>query len=447
MLRLRLAHKNLRAYRGELLVKDTTSKELFGEALTYIPGGVNSPVRAMKSVGRAPIFMERGQGSRMWDVDGNEYIDYVGSWGPMILGHRHPAVVGALEEALVKGTGFGTPSALEGEMARRLVEAVPSVEIVRMVNSGTEATMSALRVARGFTGRERVLKFVGCYHGHADSLLVQAGSGVATFGLPDSPGVTKGTAQDTLTAPFNDLEAVRKIFSQVGEEIAAVIVEPVAGNMGCVPPAPGFLQGLREVTAEHRSLLIFDEVMTGFRVAYGGAQKRFGVTPDMTTLGKVIGGGLPVGAFGGRRDVMEQVAPAGDIYQAGTLAGNPLAMAAGVATLDVLREGDVYEVLEERGERLEEGMRAAAAEASVPVEIQRVGAMMTVFFRQGPVWDFAAAKECDTERFAAFFRGMAESGVYLSPSQFECAFLSAAHSSGDIGETVETAGKVLGGLK
>lgn len=447
MPRLRLAHKNLRAYRGESLVKDTTSKELFGEALTYIPGGVNSPVRAMKSVGRAPIFMERGQGSRMWDVDGNEYIDYVGSWGPMILGHRHPAVVGALEEALAKGTGFGTPSALEGEMARRLVEAVPSVEMVRMVNSGTEATMSALRVARGFTGRERVLKFVGCYHGHADSLLVQAGSGVATFGLPDSPGVTKGTAQDTLTAPFNDLEAVRKIFSEVGEEIAAVIVEPVAGNMGCVPPAPGFLQGLREVTAEHRSLLIFDEVMTGFRVAYGGAQKRYGVTPDMTTLGKVIGGGLPVGAFGGRRDVMEQVAPAGDIYQAGTLAGNPLAMAAGVATLDVLREGDVYEVLEERGKRLEEGMRAAAEEASVPVEIQRVGAMMTVFFRQGPVWDFAAAKGCDTERFAAFFRGMAESGVYLSPSQFECAFLSAAHSSGDIEETVETAGKVLGGLK
>lgn len=447
MLRLRLAHKNLRAYRGELLVKDTTSKELFGEALTYIPGGVNSPVRAMKSVGRAPIFMERGQGSRMWDVDGNEYIDYVGSWGPMILGHRHPAVVGALEEVLAKGTGFGTPSALEGEMARRLVEAVPSVEMVRMVNSGTEATMSALRVARGFTGRERVLKFVGCYHGHADSLLVQAGSGVATFGLPDSPGVTKGTAQDTLTAPFNDLEAVRKIFSEVGEEIAAVIVEPVAGNMGCVPPAPGFLQGLREVTAEHRSLLVFDEVMTGFRVAYEGAQKRFGVTPDMTTLGKVIGGGLPVGAFGGRLDVMEQVAPAGDIYQAGTLAGNPLAMAAGVATLDVLREGDVYEVLEERGKRLEEGMRAAAKEASVPVEIQRVGAMMTVFFRQGPVWDFAAAKECNTERFAAFFRGMAESGVYLSPSQFECAFLSAAHSSGDIGETVETAGKVLGGLK
>jgi len=427
-------------------VKDAKSKELLGEALTYIPGGVNSPVRAMKSVGRSPIFMERGQGSRMWDVDGNEYIDYVGSWGPMILGHRHPEVVTALEEALAKGTGFGTPSALEGEMARRVVEAVPSVEMVRMVNSGTEATMSALRVARGFTGRERVLKFVGCYHGHADSLLVQAGSGVATFGLPDSPGVTKGTAQDTLTAPFNDLESVKEIFSSAGEEIAAVIVEPVAGNMGCIPPAPGFLQGLREVTAAYGSLLIFDEVMTGFRVAYGGAQKRFGVTPDMTTLGKVIGGGLPVGAFGGRRDVMEQVAPAGNVYQAGTLSGNPLAMAAGVATLDVLREGNAYEVLEERGKQLEEGLKAAANEASVPVEIQRVGAMMTAFFREGPVRDFAAAKECNAERFGAFFRGMVESGVYLSPSQFECAFLSTAHSSGDIEETVEAAGKVLGGL-
>ncbi|MHB0980357.1 MAG: glutamate-1-semialdehyde 2,1-aminomutase [Thermoleophilia bacterium] len=427
-------------------MKDTTSTALYMEAQRYLPGGVNSPVRAMRAVGRSPVFMDRGSGPRMWDVDGNEYLDYVGSWGPMILGHLHPAVVDALQAALAKGTSFGTPSALEVEMARRLVDAVASVQMVRMTNSGTEATMSALRVARGYTGRDLILKFVGCYHGHGDSLLVSAGSGVATFGLPDSPGVTEGTARDTLTVEFNDLAAVEEVFARVGEKVAAVIVEPVAGNMGCVPPAPGFLEGLRAVTERHGAVLIFDEVMTGFRVAYGGAQERYGVTPDMTTLGKVIGGGLPVGAFGGRADIMERVAPAGSIYQAGTLSGNPLAMAAGVATLDVLRTGDSYEVLEARGARLEAGLTSAAEAAGVPARVQRVGAMLTTFFTGRSVTDFPSAKTSDTERYGAFFRGMLERGVYLAPSQFEAAFLSTAHTEADIERTIETAGEVLGEL-
>lgn len=427
-------------------MKDTMSTALFLEAQLYLPGGVNSPVRAMRAVGRGPVFMDRGSGPRMWDVDGNEYLDYVGSWGPMILGHLHPAVVAALQGALAKGTSFGTPSALEVEMARRLVDAVPSVEMVRMTNSGTEATMSALRVARGYTGRDLILKFVGCYHGHGDSLLVSAGSGVATFGLPDSPGVTEGTARDTLTVEFNDLTAVEEVFARVGEQVAAVIVEPVAGNMGCVPPAPGFLEGLRAVTERHGAVLIFDEVMTGFRVAYGGAQERYGVTPDMTTLGKVIGGGLPVGAFGGRADIMERVAPAGPIYQAGTLSGNPLAMAAGVATLDVLRSGDSYEVLEARGARLEAGLGAAAEAAGVPARVQRVGAMLTTFFTDRPVTDFPSAKTSDTERYGAYFRGMLERGVYLAPSQFEAAFLSTAHTEADIERTIDAAREVLGEL-
>lgn len=422
------------------------STSLFAQAREYLPGGVNSPVRAMRAVGREPIFMERGLGARMWDVDGNQYLDYVGSWGPMILGHCHPAVVAALHAAVDKGTSFGTPSALEVEMARRLVEAVPSVEMIRMTNSGTEATMSALRVARGHTGRDRILKFAGCYHGHGDSLLVQAGSGVATFGLPDSPGVTEGTARDTLTVAFNDLDAVREVFSRVGEQIAAVIVEPIAGNMGCVPPAPGFLEGLRAVTSEYGAVLIFDEVMTGFRVAYGGAQERYGVLPDMTTLGKVIGGGLPVGAFGGRREIMEKVAPAGSIYQAGTLSGNPLAMAAGIATLDVLAGGGAYAILESRGARLQEGLEAAARAAGVPACVQRVGAMLTVFFTAGPVTDFATAKRSDTERYGAFFRGMLERGIYLAPSQFEAVFLSVAHTEDDIDRTVAAAAAVLAEL-
>ena len=422
------------------------STALFTAAQRYLPGGVNSPVRAMRAVGRGPVFMERAAGPRMWDVDGNEYLDYVGSWGPMILGHLHPAVVEALQGALAKGTSFGTPSALEVEMARRLVDAVPSVEMVRMTNSGTEATMSALRVARGYTGRDLILKFVGCYHGHGDSLLVSAGSGVATFGLPDSPGVTEGTARDTLTVEYNDLAAVEEVFARVGGQIAAVIVEPVAGNMGCVPPAPGFLEGLRAVSERHGAVLIFDEVMTGFRVAYGGAQERYGVTPDMTTLGKVIGGGLPVGAFGGRADIMERVAPAGSIYQAGTLSGNPLAMAAGVATLDVLRAGDSYAVLEARGAQLEAGLVAAAEAAGIPARVQRVGAMLTTFFTERAVTDFPSAKTSDTERYGAFFRGMLERGVYLAPSQFEAAFLSTAHSEADIERTVEVAADVLNGL-
>jgi glutamate-1-semialdehyde 2,1-aminomutase len=427
-------------------VNDEVSSSLYAEACHYMPGGVNSPVRAMRAVGRDPLFMERGLGARMWDVDGNEYLDYVGSWGPMILGHCHPTVLAALKAAADKGTSFGTPSPLEVEMARHIIEAVPSVEMVRMCNSGTEATMSALRVARGFTGRERILKFVGCYHGHGDSLLVHAGSGVATFGLPDSPGVTSGTAKDTLTVDFNDLAAVEEVFAQVGEEIAAVIVEPVAGNMGCVPPASGFLEGLREVTSRYGAILVFDEVMTGFRVAYGGAQERYGVTPDMTTLGKVIGGGLPVGAFGGRRDIMERVAPSGDIYQAGTLSGNPLAMAAGIATLDVLRHGEAYAQLEERGEALAMGLRAAAAEKGVPVRVQGVGSMMTLFFTEAPVTDFASAKLSDTSRYGAYFRGMAERGVYLAPSQFEAAFVSLAHTPEDIETTVAAASAVFAQL-
>ncbi len=426
---------------------DTTSNRLFEEARRYLPGGVNSPVRAMRAVGRRPLFMDRGQGARMWDVDGNEFLDYVGSWGPMILGHRHPAVVAALEAAFSKGTSFGTPSASEVEMARRLVEAVPSVEMVRMTNSGTEATMSALRVARGFTGRDLILKFVGCYHGHGDSLLVAAGSGVATFGLPDSPGVTEGTARDTLTVEFNDLAAVEEVFSRVGEQIAAVIVEPVAGNMGCVPPAAGFLEGLRAVTARYGAILIFDEVMSGFRVAYGGAQELYGVTPDMSTLGKVIGGGLPVGAFGGRADIMERVAPAGSIYQAGTLSGNPLAMAAGVATLDVLAAGGAYETLESLGARLEVGLIAAAAKAAISARVQRVGAMLTTFFTAEPVVDFPSAKTSDTDRYGRFFRGMLERGIYLAPSQFEVAFLSTAFTEGDIDHTVEAAAEVMSGLE
>jgi glutamate-1-semialdehyde 2,1-aminomutase len=428
-------------------VNDSQSHELFEEALRYLPGGVNSPVRAMRSVGREPLFMERGSGPRMWDVDGNEFLDYVGSWGPMILGHCYPTVTAALTEAIAKGTSFGAPGPLEVEMARAVVEAVPSVDVVRMTNSGTEATMSALRVARGFTGRDRIVKFVGCYHGHGDSLLVHAGSGVATLGLPDSPGVTAGTAADTITVPFNDAIAVEEVFALRGEQIAAVIVEPVAGNMGVVPPEAGFLQWLRDLTARFGAILIFDEVMTGFRVAYGGAQERYGVTPDMTTLGKIIGGGLPVGAFGGRREIMERVAPAGDIYQAGTLSGNPLAMAAGLATLETLRSGTAYQVLEERGALLQAGLEQSAADAGLPVRVQRVGSMLTLFFAEDAVVDFDTAKLSDTARFGRFYRGMLEQGVYLAPSQFEACFLSVAHTAADIDRTVAAAADVMLGLE
>jgi len=390
-----------------------------------------------------PIFIAGGEGSRMFDVDGNDYIDYVGSWGPLILGHRHPAVQEALEKALASGTSFGAPCALEVELARKVVDAVPSIEMVRMVNSGTEATMSALRVARGFTGRDKIIKFIGCYHGAVDSLLVQAGSGVATLSLPDSPGVTAGTSADTILARYNDLEHVREIMAAEGEQVAAIILEPVAGNMGVVPPAAGFLEGLRELATAHGSLLIFDEVMCGFRVAYGGAQELFGVTPDMTCLGKIIGGGLPVGAFGGRRDIMETVAPAGNTYQAGTLSGNPLAMAAGLAMLTELGKDGVYETLEEKAGSLASKLEEAAAASSVPVCQNRVGSMMTLFFTAGPVTDFESAKQSDTDRYASYFKHMIESGVYLAPSQFEAAFVSLAHSQDDLTRTAQAAAAFL----
>ncbi|MHB0914663.1 MAG: glutamate-1-semialdehyde 2,1-aminomutase [Thermoleophilia bacterium] len=415
------------------------SRDLYQKAVGLLPGGVNSPVRAMRSVGRDPLFIARGAGSRMYDVDGNEYIDYVGSWGPLILGHCHPAVTAALEKTLRDGTSFGAPSPLEVELAAAVIDAVPSVEMVRMANSGTEATMSALRVARGFTGREKIIKFTGCYHGAVDSLLVQAGSGVATLSLPDSPGVTRGTSADTLLAPYNDIDAVRELFQRAGEQVAAVIVEPVAGNMGVVPPAAGFLEGLRSLASEYGALLVFDEVMTGFRVAYGGAQQRYGVTPDMTCLGKVIGGGLPVGAFGGRREIMETVAPAGSTYQAGTLSGNPLAMAAGISTLTELARPGVYEELEAKAARLDQSLREAAASGERPWCINRVGSMLTFFFTAGPVTDFDSAKASDTDAYADYFQHMLEQGVYLAPSQFEAAFVSLAHSNEDLDATAAAA--------
>ncbi len=419
------------------------SQELFAEAQRLLPGGVNSPVRAMRSVGTDPIFIARGEGSLMYDVDGNDYIDYVGSWGPLILGHCHPAVQEALEKTLRNGTSFGAPSPLEVELARKVIDAVPSIEMVRMVNSGTEATMSALRVARGFTGRDRIVKFIGCYHGAVDSLLVQAGSGVATLSLPDSPGVTKGTSADTILARYNDLDHVREIMAAEGEQVAAIILEPVAGNMGVVPPAAGFLEGLRQLAGEYGSLLIFDEVMSGFRVAYGGAQERFGVTPDMTCLGKIIGGGLPVGAFGGRREIMETVAPAGNTYQAGTLSGNPLAMAAGLAMLTELGKPGVYEALEEKSAELADRLAESAAAGTIATCQNRVGSMMTLFFTAGPVTDFESAKASDTGRYAEYFKHMLENGVYLAPSQFEAAFVSLAHNEDNLARTAASAAAFL----
>jgi glutamate-1-semialdehyde 2,1-aminomutase len=405
-----------------------------------MPGGVNSPVRAFKAVGLTPPFIQRGEGAYIYDIDGNRYIDYVASWGPLILGHRHPEVMAALENTLHDmGTSFGAPTELENELAREITAAVPSIEMVRLVNSGTEATMSAIRLARGYTGREKVVKFAGCYHGHADYFLIQAGSGALTFGVPDSPGVPAATAANTIVAPYNNLDAVEAVFKQAGEEIAAVIVEPVAGNMGCVPPQPGFLEGLRAITKHYGSLLIFDEVMTGFRVAYGGAQSRFGVRPDLTCLGKIIGGGLPVGAYGGRREIMAMVAPVGPVYQAGTLSGNPLAVSAGLTTLKVLKEPGVYERLESLSARLEKGLKEAAGEAGVPVTFNRVGAMFTAFFTPGPVIDYTTATASDTKTFAAYFQAMLRRGIYLAPSQFEAAFMSLAHTEADIDRTIEAA--------
>jgi glutamate-1-semialdehyde 2,1-aminomutase len=423
------------------------SKKMFAEAKEVMPGGVNSPVRAFKSVGLDPVFIDRAKGSKIYDVDGKEYIDYVASWGPMILGHAHPRIVSAVQKAAEKGTSFGAPTELETEMARLVIEAVPSVEMVRMVNSGTEAVIGALRVARGYTGRNKILKFIGCYHGHGDSLLIKAGSGVTTLGLPDSPGVTPGTAQDTLTVNFNDLEAVKEIFAQAGEEIAAVIVEPIAGNMGLAIPQEGFLQGLRDITTQYGALLIFDEVMTGFRVAYGGAQELYNITPDLTTLGKVIGGGLPVGAYGGRKEIMEQVAPAGPIYQAGTLSGNPLAMAAGREMLLALKERGMYEKLERLSAELASGLKKLAQKHSVETTFKRVGSMSCVYFTDQDVYDFPTAATSNIPRFKAYFKTLLENGVYIAPSQYEAGFVSLAHSIGDIDKTLSAADKAFAAAK
>lgn len=415
------------------------SEELLARARKVIPGGVSSPVRAFKAVGGTPPFVARAEGCRVYDEDGNAYIDYVGSWGPMIHGHAHPEILEAVGQAAANGTSYGAPSVLEVELAERVVRHVPSVERVRFVSSGTEATMSALRLARGFTGRRKILKFDGCYHGHADSLLVSAGSGVATLGIPGSPGVPEGTVADTLVVPFNDTDAVEAAVKEHGDDLAAVIVEPVCGNMGTVAPRDGYLQALRDITRDNETVLVFDEVMTGFRVALGGAQERYGVTPDMTCLGKIVGGGLPAAAYGGREDIMGHVAPDGPVYQAGTLSGNPLAMAAGRVTLDLLDKPGTYEVLESAGARLAEGLEAAAREAGVTVAVNRVGSMVTVFFCPGPVTDFASAKTSDTQLFGRFFHAMLKRGVGLPPAQFEAAFVSLAHGAEDIDATLKAA--------
>ncbi len=422
------------------------SKKLFEEAKKHIPGGVNSPVRAFRSVGGEPLFIKRARGSKVYDADNKAYIDYVLSWGPAILGHAHPKVSAALKKAVADGTSFGAPTELEITLAKMVKKAVPSIEMVRMVSSGTEATMSAIRAARGFTGRDKILKFDGCYHGHGDSLLVKAGSGVATFGLPDSPGVPADLAKLTLTVAYNDLAAVKEMAVREGQRIACIIVEPVAGNMGCVPPEPGFLEGLRQICDQYGIVLIFDEVMTGFRVAYGGAQQLYKIKPDLTCLGKVIGGGLPVGAFGGKQEIMEKLAPIGPIYQAGTLSGNPLAMTAGIETLKLLSKPGAYKTLEKSASDLEKGLRAAAEEAGVPVTFNRVGSMFTGFFTERKVKDFASAKTSDTTRFGKYFLSMLKNGVNLAPSQFEAAFMSLAHTRADINKTIEAARKSLKSL-
>ena len=423
------------------------SKALYEKATGLMPGGVNSPVRAFKAVGGSPLFIRKAKGSKIYDVDGNEYIDYVLSWGPMIAGHSHPAVVKALKTAVENGTSFGAPTPLEIELADMVIKAYPSMEKVRMVNSGTEAAMSAIRAARGFTGRDKIIKFEGCYHGHADGLLVKAGSGAATFGIPDSPGVPKSYAQNTLTLPFNDVKAFKALVEKEWKSIACVIVEPVVGNIGCVLPVRGFLETLRKETRKYGIILIFDEVMTGFRVSYGGAQAYYGIKPDMTCLGKVIGGGLPVGAYGGKKEIMSKIAPEGPIYQAGTLSGNPLAMTAGIETLKILSQEGVYKKLENTMEQLEEGLKDAARKAGAGTRFYRAGTMFCTYFTDTDVVDYKTAKTSDTELFSQFFKGMLHYGVNLAPSQFEAGFISLAHTKADIDKTVRAAYKVLSGLK
>ena len=424
----------------------TLSQQLFARASQRIPGAVNSPVRAWRAVGGDPVFVQRARGANVWDVDGRQYLDYIGSWGPMIVGHAHPRVLTAIHEAMRDGTSFGAPTAREVEMAEAICAAVPSVEMVRLVSSGTEATMSAIRVARGFTQRTKILKFDGCYHGHVDSLLVRAGSGAATFGVPDSDGVPESIVSHTLVASFNDLTMVADYFEAQGDDIAAVIVEPVVGNMGVLIPERGFLDGLRKLTREHGALLIFDEVMTGFRLSYGGAQQLYAIDPDLTCLGKIVGGGLPLAAFGGKRAIMQTLAPLGPVYQAGTLSGNPLAVAAGLKTLELIRKSGTYEQLEEKSARLESGLRDALTEYRGTASVNRVGSMWTLFFGPAPVRDAMTSRQCDTATFARWFRGMLEHGIYLPPSQFEAAFVSLAHSESDIDETIGAARQVLASM-
>lgn len=425
------------------------SAAAFEEAKKLMPGGVNSPVRSYRSVDCNPPFIARAEGSHIFDIDGNEYIDYVGSWGPMVVGHAHPQVVKALQEAATRGTSYGAPTLIESQLAKKVMEVYPSMEVIRMVNSGTEATMSALRLARGYTGRNKIVKFIGCYHGHSDSLLVKAGSGMATFGVPDSPGVTPGTAQDTITIPYNDFEAFKAVFAEQGAEIAAVIVEPVAGNMGLVLPKPGYLDLLRKVTTEHGALLIFDEVMCGFRASLGGAQAAYAVKPDLTCLGKIIGGGLPVAAYGGRRDIMEKVSPAGPVYQAGTLSGNPLAMTAGLETLKIITappepgEPDYSRVLTSRTKKLVLGVAQKAKEAGVTLQVQQAGSMFGFFFSDKEVTDYETSAAADQEAFKVWFKAMLEQGIYLAPSQFETLFMSGAHTDEEIDRTIEAAGVAL----
>lgn len=424
------------------------SHDLFTAAQRHIPGGVNSPVRAFRGVGGEPVFFERASGAYLFDADGQRYTDYVGSWGPMILGHAHPEVIDAVSERIRSGLSFGAPTELETLMAAKVCELVPSMDLVRMVSSGTEATMSAIRLARGFTGRDRLVKFEGCYHGHSDSLLVKAGSGALTLGEPSSPGVPAALAELTLTLAYNDLDQVRTLFDRMGDKIACVIVEPVAGNMNCIPPVPGFLSGLREICDTHGALLIFDEVMTGFRAALGGAQALYGVTPDLTTLGKIIGGGMPVGAFGGRREVMEHISPLGPVYQAGTLSGNPVAMSAGLKTLELISAPGFYQNLGAIAQRLTTGLRLAARDADIPLTTNQVGGMFGIFFTEADqVMDYAGATACDLARFRAFFHAMLTRGQYLAPSAFEAGFVSAAHSEGDIDTTLMAAKEVFASLK